>query len=179
MMRSRLPSPNRSAYCGVSLQALCQMSCCFHIAFVALGVLQPVARGAGEVDDDEVGPAVAVEVFGPAGEAMAVGAVAVVVVAEFADRVHLPVGRLVPRLAVEDVHLAVLVHVGDGDAFGAEDLVQDGLLPGDVGGGDGGRDGVGGGQAERTASSGAVSTAAASQVRRRMRLPRSKEQGRS
>src|SRR5271165_5505504 len=30
MTRTRLPVPNRSAYRGVSLQALCQTKCCFH-----------------------------------------------------------------------------------------------------------------------------------------------------
>src|SRR5262249_1129930 len=103
------------------------------LAGAALGVLEPVARFARVADDDQVGVAVAVEILGPAGEAVTVVAQPVAAVAELADRVRLPIWVLVPRLAVEDVHLAVLVHVGDGRALGAEYLIEDGLLPGDAG----------------------------------------------
>src|SRR5262249_37748585 len=109
------------------------------------GVLEPVARLAGIANQDQVGPTVAVEVFGPAGEAVAVAGHAVAVVAQLADLVHLPIGGLVPGLAGENVHLAVAVDIGDGHAFGAEDLVDYGLFPGDpavvlggIGGGQGG-----------------------------------------
>src|SRR5262249_13844374 len=101
------------------------------VAGLVLGVLVPVARLAGEADDDDVRPAVAVEVLGPAGEALAVVAQAVAVVAELADLVHLPGRRFVPGLAVDDVGPGVAVDVGDGHALGAEDLVEDRLLPAD------------------------------------------------
>src|SRR5204862_1971518 len=98
------------------------------VAVGPFGVLVPVARLAGEADDDDVLPAVAVEVLGPAAEALAVDVlVAVAVVLAGADLVHLPVGRLVPDLAVDDIQFAVLVDVHDGDALGAEGGVEDGL----------------------------------------------------
>ena len=53
--------------------------------------------------------------------------------------VRRPVGGFVPVLAVEDVDLPVLVHVRDGHALGPELAVEDGLLPGDFGGGRRGR----------------------------------------
>src|SRR5262249_61956331 len=99
------------------------------VALLPLRVLEPVAGGAGEVDHDQVRPAVPVEVVGPAAEAVAVAGGPVAVVAEFADLVHLPRRGLVPGLAGEDVHLAVPVDVGDGDALGAEGPVGLRLLP--------------------------------------------------
>src|SRR5207244_4230774 len=59
----------------------------------ALRVLVPVARLAGEADDQQVRPAVAVEVVRPAGEALAVALR--VELAVLTDDVRLPVGRLV------------------------------------------------------------------------------------
>src|SRR5206468_1687376 len=58
---------------------------------------------------------------------------AVGVVLRWSNLVHLPRRRLVPHLAVEDVELAVLVDVGDGDALGAKRPVEDSLIPGDAG----------------------------------------------
>ena len=43
-------------------------------------------------------------------------------------------GGLVPAIADDDVELAVLVDIGDADAFGAEVAVEDDFLPGDFGG---------------------------------------------
>src|SRR5260370_29987525 len=37
MMRTRLPVLNRSTYCGVSLQALCQISCSFQSSSLPFG----------------------------------------------------------------------------------------------------------------------------------------------
>ena len=42
------------------------------------------------------------------------------------------VGRLVPAIADDDVEFAVLVDIGDADAFGAEVRVEDDLLPGNL-----------------------------------------------
>ena len=101
------------------------------MAGLTLWVLQPVHRGTGEIDHDEVGEHVAVEVFRPAGEDLAVAAEAVAVVAGLLHLVGFPVRCFVPELADEDVHLAVLVDVGNGHAFGPELGIDDGLLPTD------------------------------------------------
>ncbi len=45
---------------------------------------------------------------------------------------NLPIGCLVPDIADQNIHLAVLVHIGNRHAFGAKVLVDDGLLPGDA-----------------------------------------------
>ena len=99
---------------------------------LAFGVLHPVARRPGEVDDDEVGPAVRVDVLGPAREHAAVVAETVLVVLVRLQLVRGPVRRFVPVLAVEHIDLAVLVHVADGDPLGPELRVQNGLFPGDL-----------------------------------------------
>ena len=44
MIKTRLPLPNRSAYCGVSLQALRQMTVFLPVSRLALRVLVPMAR---------------------------------------------------------------------------------------------------------------------------------------
>src|SRR4029079_2987405 len=101
------------------------------VPVLALRVLHPVTRRAGEVDDDEVLPAVTVEVVAPAGERPAVIPQAVLVVHVRLHLVRFPVRRFVPELAVEDVDLTVLVHIPDGHAFGPELGIEYRLLPGD------------------------------------------------
>src|SRR5262249_36946407 len=99
---------------------------------LVFGVLVPVTGLAGEADHDQVLPAIAIDVVGPAAETLTVSAQAVAVVAgRLTDLVHLPVGGLVPDLAEQNVHLAVLVDLGDGHALGGEVLVDDRLLPAD------------------------------------------------
>ena len=105
----------------------------FPVGFGVPWVLEPVAGIAREIDDDEVGVTVLVEVLGPASEAVAVAAGAVTVVMGFLDFVEFPVGGLVPTLAGEDVHLAVIIDVGHGDALGAELLVEHRFFPSDGG----------------------------------------------
>ena len=101
------------------------------VARLALGVFVPVGGLAGEADDDLVGPAVAVDVVGPAGHALAVAVQAVAVIAGLADVVLVPGRGLVPGVADEDVDLAVLVDVGDRHALGAELALDHRLLPRD------------------------------------------------
>src|SRR5262249_14760003 len=99
----------------------------------ALRVFVPMARIARPTDDDEVRPTVVVDVGGPAGKASAValatGTGAVTVVFHLTNLMHAPIRCLVPNVAGQNVHLAVPVHVGDGDAFGTEDFVDHRLLP--------------------------------------------------
>ena len=101
------------------------------VARLALGVFVPEGRHAGEADDDLIDPAVAVDVVGPAGHALAVAVQAVAVIARLADVVLGPRRGLVPRVADQHVELAVLVHVGDRHALGAELALDDRLLPRD------------------------------------------------
>src|SRR5262249_61812267 len=82
------------------------------VSGLAPGVLIPVARFAGEGNDDQVRPAVAVDILGPASEAFAIGVGAVAVISDLANFMHLPVGRFEPNIAHEDVHFAVPVDVG-------------------------------------------------------------------
>src|SRR5207245_6806303 len=64
------------------------------------GVLVPVARSAGEADDDVVRPAVAVDVIGPASEAFTVSLEGLVVAERLANLVHrLPIWAFVPNFA--------------------------------------------------------------------------------
>src|SRR6185312_10562800 len=94
-------------------------------------VLVPERGDAGEADHDLVGPAVAVDVVGPAGHARAIAAQAVAVIARLADVVLRPRRRLVPRIADQDVGLAVLVDVGDRHPLGPELSLDHRLLPRD------------------------------------------------
>ena len=102
----------------------------FPVSFLALGIFVPMARSAGEADDDKVRPTVAVEIVGPASEALAIAARAIAEVAGLANLVLLPVRRFVPVIADQDVQFAVLVHIGDGNALGAKRLVDHRLFPG-------------------------------------------------
>ncbi len=128
MTRTRLPSPRRSAYCGVSLRAEADHVFLPRTAVLA-GVFVPLARIAGHGDDENVDPAVAVVIVGEAGEALAV--IEWIEFAILADDMYFPVGRFIPDIADDDILHAVFVDVGDGDPFGAEGPVHDGLLPRD------------------------------------------------
>src|SRR5262249_38556435 len=101
----------------------------------ALWILVPVAGIARPPDDDEVRPAVVIQVFGPAGEAagipFAARAGAVAVIFDLADLVQLPSRGLVPNITGQDVQLAVLVHVRDRHPFRTKHLVHHRLLPAD------------------------------------------------
>src|SRR5262249_26324067 len=90
------------------------------VARLAPGILGPVGGSPRERDDELVDPAVAVDVIGPAGHALAVTAQAIAVIARFPDLVLGPGGSLVPRVPDQDIALAVAVHVGDRHAFGSE-----------------------------------------------------------
>ena len=84
---------------------------------------------ARKADDDQVGPAVVIDVGGKAGEALAVAGGPVAEIAGRADFVHRPIRGLVPNVAYQDVELAISIHVGDRDAFGAEHSINLRLLP--------------------------------------------------
>src|SRR5262249_2305014 len=88
-------------------------------------------RLAGKIDNDHVRVTVVIEVVHPNTEAMAVNVLVTlrVIVFSFAETVRLPVRRLIPKLAVDYVQLAVLVHVADGHALGVKPLVDDDLFP--------------------------------------------------
>ena len=101
----------------------------FPAAGLSPGVLIPVAGLARKTDDDVVRPAVAVQVFCPAGKALTVAVGSIAIFAHGPDLVHLPVRCLVPDVAGQDVHLAVVVDIRHRHSFGSEDLIDHRLLP--------------------------------------------------
>ena len=86
------------------------------------GVFEPPRRRAGKIDDDQIGPAVAVKILCPRAEGIAV-ALRIVDRSLFDDRVHLPIRRFVPDKAGRDVQLAVFVEIPHGDPFTAKDRI--------------------------------------------------------
>src|SRR5262245_35055105 len=89
-----------------------------------------MAGRARKIDDDQVRPAVVIDVVRPASETMAITIRAIAVAAWFLNLVHLPVRRLVPDFAGKNVRPSVPIDVGYGHAFGAECFVDHGFLPG-------------------------------------------------
>src|SRR5262249_54924846 len=100
------------------------------LASLVAGVLVPHARFAGVRNDDDIRPAVAIEVAGKTGKGFGV-LLELPRLLTPNDMHFLEVGPFVPDIADEDVHLAVLVEVGDADTLGAELLINDDFLPGD------------------------------------------------
>src|SRR5947209_8316373 len=100
------------------------------MALSTLRVFIPVSRLAGKADDDLIGPTVAVDIVGPTEHTFAIAFEAVAIVTDLANLMDLPVRGFIPNVPAEDIHFSVFVDVGDGDPFGAELLVDDGLLPG-------------------------------------------------
>ena len=105
------------------------------VSFDPLGVLEPVAGGAGEIDADHIAPAIPIQVVGEVGEAVAVASRTVAVVFLLADRVVGELGSLVPAQAMHQVDLAIVVDVGGGDPLRAEAFVDLDPLPRQVAGG--------------------------------------------
>src|SRR5207249_1024309 len=88
---------------------------------LALRILVPIAGSAWEANDDVIGPAIAVDVIGPAAKALAVAVESVAEIPKWlTDFMHLPIRRFVPNLTGENIHPAVLVHIRDGDALRPE-----------------------------------------------------------
>jgi len=108
-MSSGLPSPVTSRNCGVSLAALCQILVLFQSP-AGLRVFEPIAGDAGESMQNEVGPAVAVDVVRPVGEAVAVTpAPSPRSSTRESDASSSSAPR--PGVAVNHVHLAVMIHI--------------------------------------------------------------------
>ncbi len=103
------------------------------VAGLALRVFVPGATLAGEIDDDRVGPAIAIDVLGEVLEAQAV-APRGIVASDGPDLVHLPPGSLVPHVPGKDVEPAVAVDVRRCHALRAEGAVNDDFLEPDLAG---------------------------------------------
>lgn len=97
----------------------------------ALRVFEPHGRLSREFDDEQVVPAVAVEVFRPSLKALAV-LERIEIAGLLAHGVQLPVGRGVIAFAGGDVELAVVVEIADGHAFGAKLRIDVRLLKRDL-----------------------------------------------
>src|SRR5262249_9534148 len=98
-----------------------------------LRILIPMAGGSREANDNQVGPAVAVDVGRPAGKRVAVAGRAVPIAADRPDLVHLPVRRLIPNIARQNVQAAITVDVRDRDSLGVDPAIDDSFLPGNTG----------------------------------------------
>src|SRR5579871_6555907 len=107
----------------------------FPVPGFALRILIPMTGIPRPADDDEVRPAIVIDIRGPAGERAAVtlstGARAVAVIFRLTNLVHFPVGCFVPNISSQNVQFAIPVHVRNGHSLGAERFVHDGLLPTD------------------------------------------------
>ena len=101
------------------------------MARLALGVFVPERRHSRKTDHDLIDPAIAVDVVRPAGHALAIAVQAIAVIARLANVLLAPAWCFIPRVADQDVELAVLVHVADPHSLRAELALDDRFLPGD------------------------------------------------
>ena len=100
-------------------------------AFGVVRILKPPGLLARKVDDQQIGPAVAVDVVCEIAEAVAV-VMRVVFFGLVRHHVHLPIGRRVVDAAGGDVHFAVVIEIADRDAFAAEFGVELGAFEADL-----------------------------------------------
>src|SRR5579864_5276685 len=96
-----------------------------------LWILEPVELGAGEPDQDQVDPTVAIHVITEVAKAVAVAAV-VDVFAGSLDLMHLPIRGFVPDVAGDDVHLPIVIDIERGHPLRAERFIEIGPLPANI-----------------------------------------------
>ena len=97
-----------------------------------LRILEPPRVLAREIDDQQIGPAIAVYVIGEVAKAVTV-IVRIVLLRLFDDRVHLPVGRGKIDESGRDIVAAIVIEVADRGSFAAELAIDLRPLEADLG----------------------------------------------